>query len=347
MKNLDMRKINKQTSRELKQIAVAAVLSMPRKNIAKVAKQYNIRRKTLSDWVNKYSSGGNKSLYKDNRGAKKWQNTALTKSEENWVRKTIANKYPEQMQLAFMLWNRRAVKDLIKKKYHKKLGLTTISRLLDKWNMTPQKPRLRSYKQQPKEIQDWIDKKYPQIKEEAKTNNAQIHWCDETCVSSREIIARGYSKKGKTPILMTSGSRFSVNMISTVTNAGESRFMLFEKGMNATKFIEFLRRLTKEQKQKIYLIVDNARVHHAKIVKTWEERYQDKIKLIYLPAYAPEHNPDEYLNQTLKIRLKNRPKDKTRSSLQKSIKQEMKSLQNSKEIIKSLFDAPHVRYARG
>jgi transposase len=347
MKKLDMRKLDKQTRFELKQIATQAVLSEPRKNISKIAKQYNLHRKTLSKWLNVRIKGGKRALTKDARGAKKFQHTALTKSEENWVKKIILNKYPNQMQLSFMLWNRHSIKDLIKNKYHKKLGLTTISRLLLKWNMTPQKPKLKSYKQQPQAIQAWIDEKYPQIKEEAKLEKARIHWCDETCVSSREIIAKGYSKKGQTPILMTSGSRFSINMISAITNAGESRFMLFEDNMNAKKFIEFLQRLTKEQAQKIYLIVDNMRVHHARIVKAWEKKNESKIKLIYLPPYAPQHNPTEYLNQTLKIRLKNRVKDKTRSDLRKSVKQEMKSLQNSKKTIRNLFNAPQVRYARG
>lgn len=262
-----MRKLSKQSKLELKQIAVEEVLSMGKKNISKIAKQYKLHRSTLSVWVGAYKKKGKKALAKDNRGAKKWQNTALTKSEENWVKRTILNKYPEQLQLPFMLWNRDCVKDLIKRKYHKKLGLTTISRLLAKWNMTPQKPKLKSYKQQPKAIQDWIDNEYPKVKKEANVIKAAIHWCDETTISSREIIAKGYGARGQTPILMTSGSRFSVNMVSSINNAGEARFMLFEDNMNAKMFIEFLRRLTKEQKQKIYLIVDNMRIHHAKIVK--------------------------------------------------------------------------------
>jgi len=341
-----MRKLSKQSKLEIKQIAVEAVLSMPTKNISKVAQQYKLRRKTLSIWVNLYKKDGKKALAKDTRGAKKYQNTSLTKSEENWIKKSIINKYPEQLQLPFMLWNRQSVKDLIKRKYHKKLGLTTISRLLEKWNMTPQKQAFKSYKQQTKALQDWIDNEYPKIQWEAKLDKAQIHWCDETSVSSREIIAKGYSPKGQTPILEIPSGRFAINMVSAIANRGDVRFMLFENYMNGKLFIEFLRRLTKDQETKIYLIVDNARIHHSNIVKTWELKHQDKIKLFYLPPYAPEHNPVEYLNQTLKVNLKNRPKDKTRSDLRKSVSQEMKSLQNNKKTITALFDAPKVRYAR-
>lgn len=341
-----MRKLTKESKLEIKQIAVEAVLSMPHKNISKIAKQYKLRRKTLSDWVGLYKRNGKKALSKDGRGAKKYQNTILTRKEENWIRKAILNKTPEQLQMPFMLWNRASVQNLIKRKYHKKLGLTTISRLLTKWNMTPQKPAFKSYKQQPQVIKDWIDYEYPKIKEAADKDKAQINWCDETSISSREIIAKGYSTKGQTPILAIPSGRFSVNMVSAIANRGDVRFMLFENYMNKELFIEFLRRLIKEQKTKIYLILDNSAIHHSKAVKDWELKYQDKIKLFYLPPYAPEHNPVEYLNQTLKVKLKNRPKDKTCKALRISISKEMKSLQNSKKTIKALFDAPKVRYAR-
>ena len=317
-------------------------------NINCVAKHYQnkLRRKTLSDWVNLCKKNGKKALAKDARGAKKYQNTLLTKSEENWIRKAIINKTPEQLQLPFMLWNRGSVQDLIKQKYYKILSLTTISRLLTKWNMTPQKPAFKSYKQQPQILKDWIDQEYPEIKSLAKREKAQIHWGDETSVSSREIIAKGYSVKGKTPILEIPSGRFSVNMVSAIASRGDVRFMLFENYMSKELFIEFLRRLTKDQKAKIYLILDNSAIHHSKAVKAWELKHQDKIKLFYLPPYAPEHNPVEYLNQTLKVKLKNGPKDKTRSALRSSVSQEMKSLQNSKKTIKALFDASKVQYAR-
>ncbi len=69
MKKLDMRKLDKQTRFELKQIAVSAVLSVGSRNISKVSTQYKLRRKTLFDWVNAYKKGGKKALSKNGRGA--------------------------------------------------------------------------------------------------------------------------------------------------------------------------------------------------------------------------------------------------------------------------------------
>ncbi len=61
-------------------------------------------------------------------------------------------------------------------------------------------------------------------------------------------------------------------------------------------FKQFLGRLIKGAKKKIFLVVDNLRVHHAKALKEWLVKNKEHIELIFLPWYSPERNPDEYLN---------------------------------------------------
>jgi mitochondrial fission protein ELM1 len=52
--------------------------------------------------------------------------------------------------------------------------------------------------------------------------------------------------------------RFSINMISTVTNQGKVQFMIYSENMNSAKFIEFLQQLIKNSTQKIFLILATA-----------------------------------------------------------------------------------------
>ena len=81
-------------------------------------------------------------------------------------------------------------------------------------------------------------------------------------------------------------------MITSLTNLGSLRVMIYDGALNATIFLRFLRRLIKDAKSKIFLIVDNLRVHHATIVTAWVADNSDKIELFFLPPNAPEHNPD-------------------------------------------------------
>ena len=343
MKLRDFRNLSKVEQAEVRRRAVLACLSKPR-SVVHVAREYKVSRQSLAGWVRGYKAGGEKVLRRDLRGAKKWQNASLNPWQAAAIKRAITNKTPDQFDMPFMLWNREAVGDLIQKRYGIKLGLSTISLYLERWGMTAQKPKLKCYRQQPEVVQRWLDEEYPKIKARALREGAEIHWGDETHVSSADQVGRGFSPRGKTPEVKAS-SRFGVNMISTVSNLGHTRFMCFSGSMNSVRFIEFLTRLIKKQVRKIYLILDNMRVHHSRKVIAWAEKHKDKITLFFLPPYAPEHNPDEYLNNTIKNRLKNHPKAQNVETLRKALVSEMKSLQNTPKIIQNLFQHEKVKYA--
>ena len=73
----------------------------------------------------------------------------------------------------------------------------------------------------------------------------------------RVSMVEGYAHPGDTPELPVPGSRFSVNMISTITNEGKLRWMTYTGRMNAALFIVFLGRLLAGASKKIFLIVDH------------------------------------------------------------------------------------------
>lgn len=65
------------------------------------------------------------------------------------------------------------------------------------------------------------------------------------------------------------GSRFATNMISTVTNQGKVRFMLYRETLTAPVLTHFLARLLRDAGKKVFLILDNLKVHHSKKVRAW------------------------------------------------------------------------------
>ena len=89
--------------------------------------------------------------------------------------------------------------------------------------------------------------------------------------------SRGYARPGETPELIVPGSRFSVNMIATVTNQGQVRWMIYTGRMNAALFIVFLERLIASASKKVFLIVDHLSVHEAAAVEQWLADKADRI----------------------------------------------------------------------
>ena len=150
---------------------------------------------------------------------------------------------------------------------------------------------------------------------------------------------------GKTPVKRSMSKRFSVHMISSVTNQGKVQFMLYSNTMNAERFIEFLKQLIRSSDKKLYVILDNLRVHHSKPVKQWAEENRAKIALYFLPSYSPELNPDEYLNCDLKQGMSMKKSPRTKENLQDNIKEHMQMLVESPDRVKKYFEHESIQYA--
>jgi transposase len=339
----DARKLDQRTQEALRHRAVALIEKGATHLQAALA--VGVHRGTVSRWYSAFRRAGATGLEKGKRGRRVGDQLMLTASDARRVQGWIANKSPDQMQLPFALWTAQAVRELISNKFGKTLGLSTMQLYLKRWGFTAQKPLTRATQRDQQKIAAWLEQDYPSIAARAKRKRAVIYWSDETGVCNQDQIGRGYAPKGQTPVLTQTGQRFSTSMIAAVSNRGLMRFKLYKGALNVAIFIDFMKRLIKDTKQKVFLIVDNLRVHHAKAVQEWLAQRKQEIEIFYLPAYAPEHNPDEYLNNDLKQTIKNKPRAKTRDHLVATTSSILKSIQKRPERIKSYFHAKHVRYA--
>ena len=121
--------------------------------------------------------------------------------------------------------------------------------------------------------------------------------------------------------------------------------MIYTVSMNADMFIKFLTQFIKDKNRKMYLILDNLRVHHSKLVKAWVEENKEHIELFFLPSYSPERNPDEYLNCDLRQGLSQKPAPRNQQKLQENLEDYMSLLQNNQQRVKKYFDHQDIKYA--
>ena len=169
---------------------------------------------------------------------------------------------------------------------------------------------------------------------------------DETGISTRSNYMRGYAPKGKTPIVnVTSVVSCRINMISAVSNRGTLMFRLYRGGLSILKYLRFIRDLQRDADHPIVLIVDNLRIHHARIVKAWLRKRRNLIRVFYLPAYSPELNPDELVNSDLKIAIGQREPAQDRDELQAQMQEHMVANQRNPEKMQRLFHEESVKYA--
>ncbi len=310
-----------------------------------IAEIVGVDRRTVGTWLKRYAAGGTKALRAKRRGRKVGEQRTLTPGQEAEAQRLLIDKTPDQLKLTFALWSRQAVRELLRVRFGVAMPIRTVGLYLRRWGFTPQKPVKRAYEQRPAAVQTWLTETYPAIAARAKQEGAEIHWGDETGVRSDDVRGRGYAPAGQTPVLRVPAHHHSVSMISTLTNQGKVRFMLFRQALDARRLIRFLTRLIRDAGRKVFLILDNLKVHHAKIVRMWLDAHREQIELFYLPSYSPELNPDEYLNGNLKAGVHGGIPPRDEKGLARAVLRHMHGLRQRPDHTIKYFEHPSVRYA--
>lgn len=311
-----------------------------------VAQAVGVHERTVRQWGQFHREHGLAALVKDERGRAVGDGRTLTPAQEKELRKLITDKLPDQLKLPFALWNRRAVTQLIQNRYGLKLPVRTMGEYLKRWGFTPQKPLKKAYEQKPKVVREWLAETYPLIAASAKAEGAEIFWGDQTGVNNQPNVPRGYAPRGQTPVVSQQSKRFGFSVMSAVTNKGSARWMVYPGAMDSDRLIEFLTRLIKQAGgRKVYLILDNLRVHHSAPVKAWLAQHTKEIAVHHLPSYSPELNPDEHLNRSLKSKLAQLPAPRDAGELHQQTLAQLRSCHRQPALIQSYFKSPTTLYA--
>ncbi len=303
---------------------------------------------TVRAVIDQFETGGWSAIKPAARGRKAGEGRCLTAEQEQAIQRMICDKRPEQLKMDFYLWSRGAVGELIRREYGIELGARTVGKLLKRWGFTPQKPIKKAYEQRPEAVRQWLDEQYPAIEAQAKAEDGEIHWGDETALVNTDVRGRSYAPIGKTPVAYAvGGTRQKLSMIATVTNRGKMRWMIIDDAFNSDRLIEFLDALIKDAKRKVFLVLDNLRVHHSKPVRAWLAERKALIEVFYLPSYSPELNPEERLNADLKQAMGKRAPARSKAKLREAANEHMNTLENSPERVRAYFQDPVVKYAAG
>ena len=292
-----------------------------------------------------YAEQGIAGIKPKKRGRRIGEKRILTPEQEWEIKNTIVDHCPEQLKLPGCMWTRENICELIRQKHGIDMPLSTLGYYLERWEFSAQRPAKRAYKQDEEQVADWVEEEFPGIKERAKEENAEIYFGDETGIQNTANYLKGYAPIGRTPVVCVDSQKIKINMISAISSRGKLRFMLYRDNMNADKLIDFMRRLVKDTPRKVFLILDNLRIHHSVKVREWLAKHKAEIEVFYLPPYSPEYNPDELLNSDLKRGIGKRSMPRSEDELEHNVRSHMKTVQLEPDKIKAFFQAPTTIYA--
>jgi len=342
MKKNDARQLDHKTLTELRKRAVRSIQDNQSPEI--VAKALGVDRRTIYGWLARYRNGGWDALDAKKRGGRP---TKLDGKAIKWIYQTVTMKNPLQLKFTFALWTAKMIGEIIYRQFGVKLSKASVCRLLAQLGLTPQRPVWRAYQQKPEEVQKWLNEEYPRIKKMARRFKAQIFFGDEAGVRSDHHAGTTWAVKGKTPVVSTTGARFSLNIVSAVSAQGEFRFMTVKGRVGAPIFIDFIKRLLHGSERMIFLIVDGHPAHKAKsVIKFIEsEPLKERFRLFYLPPYSPELNPDERVWNDLKNNAVGQKAITSPDQMHSSVISHLRVIQKSPQRVRSYFNNTTTRYA--
>ena len=307
-----------------------------------VAAAFEVGRSTVYGWLSAYRQKGEES-FKVGRapGAK----PKLSVKQVEKLRSLVVGKDPRQLRFDFALWTRDMVRTLIMDRFGVQMSRQGVSNLLKRMGLSPQRPLVRAYEQDPEAVKRWKSEEYPKIAAAAKKARAQILFCDEAGVRTDHHAGTTWGEIGRTPIVRGTGQRRSLNMISSVSARGELHFC-FAGRVNSDTFIEYLQKLLHDIPGKIFLVLDGHSAHKSAKTRQFVASTKGRLQLFYLPPYSPELNPDEWVWHNIKHDRVGKMAARSLEEMKAGIEKAVSRLQSCREIVLGFFRSPDLAYIK-
>ncbi len=111
-----------------------------------------------------------------------------------------------------------------------------------------------------------------------------------------QAISRTWFPIGQQKIIPTYGRHWGAKLIGTLDYETGEVFCVQEEQYTAKEFLSFLEKvIAKYHGERIVMILDNAKIHHAALIQPFLERNKALLTLTYLPPYSPNLNLIEEL----------------------------------------------------
>ncbi len=306
-----------------------------------VARALGLHEHTVYGWLARLREGGRDALLAKPVPGRP---PKLNEEQQRQVFAWVTGEDPRQLQFDFALRTRDMVRQLIRREFGVAMSASAVGRLLHRLGLSPQRPLWRAWQADEAKVAAWKDIEYPAIAKQARKLGATVYFADEAGVRSDHHAGTTWGRIGATPVVKSTGARFSLNMISAVTAKGLLRFSTFTGSLTADKFIDFCKRLMADTDGPVFLVVDGHPVHRSKKVKSFVEDTDGGLRLFQLPGYSPQLNPDEWVWKNVKHDRVGRSGISGPDQFKALAVNALRRLQAMPHIVRGFFADPNLAY---
>ncbi len=179
--------------------------------------------------------------------------------------------------------------------YGKKYSLIGITKLLHRMGFSYKKPKVVPGKVSVA-AQEVFLQSYKELKENLGEKD-HVYFSDATHPTHNTKPSYGWIKKGKKNdvYIKSNTGRKRINLLGALDIGDKTAVVIERESVNAEAIIALLEEVKQKQPQgKVYLVLDNARYHYARLVNRWL-LHHPRFKLVFLPPYSPNLNIIERL----------------------------------------------------
>lgn len=308
-----------------------------------VAKVYNFNRGCIYRWLKQYDEGGYEAL--ESRmppGA----SLAIRADMDAWLKETVLTSTPDKFGYDTNLWTLPILTQLLNQEFGITVSESTVRLHLKALGLTCQQPEYQDAKRDEREIEHFLNDKFPRIQRLAEKMGADMGFEDEAGVGVMTRHGRTWGLRGQTPVVKASMERGGYNVLSVVTTQGALNYSIKEGPINGERYIEFLQALIQERNRPLVLLVDHATFHASKQVRNFVRTHRSQLRIFFLPKRAPEYNPDEQVWNEIKNNHIGKQPVKNKADLKERLVSALDSLKQNIKRVNSFFELPNTQYAR-
>ena len=244
---------------------------------------------TIRKYRNIYLNQGAESLLTDNNKG----TAGLLNSEQIEKLDKYLSEHVYRDSKGIVVW--------IENEFGVRYSVSGINALLKRLGFVYKKPVLTPCKANVEKQEEFVAQ-YKELKDNLNEQD-QIYFVDGVHPQHNAVGVCGWIKKGKTKYLKTNNGRKRTHINGALNLATKELIYVEDERINSQTMIALLLLILQKQKEgKIYIILDNARYYHAKIVKEFLKGHP-RIVLKFLPPYSPNLNSIERLWKILKTKV--------------------------------------------
>lgn len=129
---------------------------------------------------------------------------------------------------------------------------------------------------------------------------------DESMIRDYQAISKTWFPVGQQRIIPTYGKHHGAKLVGILNYETGAVYVEEHDKYDAQVFLSFLQNILKKYPNgKIVMILDNAKIHHAILLKEFLEENKSRLTLMFLPPYSPALNMIEELWGWLKVSVIN------------------------------------------